>query len=89
MTVISTSASKEREAKEGLGARHFIVSKDEAQMKAAAGSLDAIINTVSATHDLGERLQGCLRYPSLLCCGPDMIYLNPYITRTHAIDDLG
>ena len=67
VTVISTSASKEKEAKEGLGAKHFIVSKDEAKLKAAAGSLDAIINTVSAQHDLGA-LINLLRHDGQMVC---------------------
>lgn len=32
VTVISTSPNKEKEARETLGADHFVVSKDEAQM---------------------------------------------------------
>ena len=33
-----------------IGAKNFVVSKDEEQMKAAARSLDLILNTVSANH---------------------------------------
>lgn len=55
VTVISTSASKEADAK-ALGAHHFIVSKDAAQMKAAANSFDFILNTISAQHDYNEYL---------------------------------
>ena len=32
VTVISTSPKKEKEAREHLGAEHFIVSKDDTQM---------------------------------------------------------
>ena len=49
VTAISTSPNKEKVAKE-IGATHFIVSKDEEQMKKAHGSLDLIINTVSVSH---------------------------------------
>ena len=56
VTVISTSPSKEKEAREALGADAFIVSKDEAAMAAAAKTLDGIIDTVSAAHDLGALL---------------------------------
>jgi D-arabinose 1-dehydrogenase-like Zn-dependent alcohol dehydrogenase len=52
VTVISTSIKKKEEACDRLGADHFIVSKNEEEMKAAAGSLDGIIDTVSAMHDL-------------------------------------
>ncbi|MVM33863.1 alcohol dehydrogenase catalytic domain-containing protein [Spirosoma sp. HMF4905] len=51
VTVISTSASKEASANQ-LGAHHFIVSKDEAQMKSVFHSFDFIIDTVSADHDI-------------------------------------
>ena len=56
VTVISTSPSKKEEAMSGLGADAFLVSKDEEEMKAAARSLDGIINTVSAQHDLAPYL---------------------------------
>jgi cinnamyl-alcohol dehydrogenase len=52
VTVISTSPNKEKEAKEVLGADHFLISKDEKQMQAAAKSLDYIIDTVAANHPL-------------------------------------
>ncbi len=52
VTVISTSIGKKEEACGRLGADHFIVSKNEEEMKAATGSLDGIIDTVSAMHDL-------------------------------------
>ena len=52
VTVISHSESKREEACGRLGADHFIFSKDEAAMAAAASTLDGIIDTVSAQHDL-------------------------------------
>ncbi|KAL6012666.1 hypothetical protein ACLOJK_003155 [Asimina triloba] len=52
VTVISTSPSKEKEAIEHLGADAFVVSRDEKQMKAAMGTMDGIIDTVSALHPL-------------------------------------
>ncbi|XP_047954650.1 8-hydroxygeraniol dehydrogenase-like [Salvia hispanica] len=52
VTVISTSLSKKKEALENLGADDFLVSRDDEQMNAAAGTLDGIIDTVSATHPL-------------------------------------
>ncbi|GJP67010.1 hypothetical protein CLOP_g23879 [Closterium sp. NIES-67] len=57
VTVLSTSPSKEKEAKDVLGADRFIVTKDAEAMKAAAGSLDAIVDTVSAQHELGPYLE--------------------------------
>jgi len=51
VTVFSTSASKEEDAKR-LGAKHFVVSKDEKAMKEAAGTFDLILDTVSAKHPI-------------------------------------
>jgi D-arabinose 1-dehydrogenase-like Zn-dependent alcohol dehydrogenase len=55
VTVISTSPGKEAEAR-ALGAKYFLLSSDKAGMTAAAGSLDGIVDTVSAKHDLGTYL---------------------------------
>ena len=55
VTVISTSPGKEAAAKE-LGAHHFLISKDEAQMKAAKKSFDFIIDTVANDHDINPYL---------------------------------
>lgn len=52
VTVISTSAKKEDEAINKLGADSFLVSTDAAKMKAAMGTMDFIIDTVSAVHPL-------------------------------------
>ncbi|EHA8590695.1 Cinnamyl alcohol dehydrogenase 3 [Cocos nucifera] len=57
VTVISTSPSKEKEAKERLGADDFIVSTDPESMKRGARSLDYIIDTVAAKHSLGPILE--------------------------------
>jgi alcohol dehydrogenase (NADP+) len=50
VTVLSTSASKEKDAKV-LGAHHFVVTKDEEQVKKVKHHFDFILNTVSAQHD--------------------------------------
>ena len=55
VTVISTSPGKEAEAR-ALGASHFLLSSDAAAMAAAAGTLDGIVDTVSAKHDLATYL---------------------------------
>ncbi|XP_008785257.3 8-hydroxygeraniol dehydrogenase-like [Phoenix dactylifera] len=52
VTVISTSPSKEKEAIEHLGADAFLVSRNAEQMKAAARTMDGILDTVSAKHYL-------------------------------------
>ncbi|WP_413670009.1 NAD(P)-dependent alcohol dehydrogenase [Mucilaginibacter sp. Mucisp86] len=55
VTVLSTSAKKEEDAKK-LGAHHFVVTSDPEQMKAVAGTFDFILDTVSAEHDLNVYL---------------------------------
>lgn len=52
VTVISTSPSKKDEAINHLGADSFLVSRDPKQMQAANGTLDGIIDTVSAVHQI-------------------------------------
>ncbi|WP_338874381.1 NAD(P)-dependent alcohol dehydrogenase [Spirosoma sp. SC4-14] len=55
VTVLSTSPRKEADAKK-LGAHHFVVTTDPAQMEAAKGQFDFILDTVSAEHDYGQYL---------------------------------
>ncbi|KAJ0026039.1 hypothetical protein Pint_09332 [Pistacia integerrima] len=57
VTVISTSPSKEKEAREVLGADDFIVSTNDEQMKAGTRTLDFILDTVAAKHSLGPILE--------------------------------
>ncbi|XP_059624099.1 probable mannitol dehydrogenase isoform X1 [Cornus florida] len=52
VTVISTSPNKKKEAIEQLGADAFLVSRDSDQMQAAMGTMDGIIDTVSANHSI-------------------------------------
>ncbi|XP_022855403.1 8-hydroxygeraniol dehydrogenase-like [Olea europaea var. sylvestris] len=56
VTVISTSINKKKEAIEKLGADSFLVSRNEEEMRVAAGTLDGIIDTVSAFHSLSPLL---------------------------------
>lgn len=56
VTVFSTSEKKRAEALKTLKADHFVVSKDEEQMKKVADSLDGMIDTVSAKHPLASYL---------------------------------
>lgn len=55
VTVLSTSPSKEEDAKK-LGAHKFVITKDPEQMKAAAGTFDFILDTVSAPHEMNQYL---------------------------------
>lgn len=52
VTVISTSANKKAEAMQKFGADSFIVSRMPKEMQAAVGSLDGILDTVSAAHPI-------------------------------------
>ena len=51
VTVLSTSANKEADAKK-LGAHKFVVTTDEKQLQSVTGYFDFILDTVSAPHDL-------------------------------------
>jgi uncharacterized zinc-type alcohol dehydrogenase-like protein len=55
VTVLSTSPSKEADAKK-LGAHNFLNVKDAEATKGAAGRFDLIIDTISANHDYGVYL---------------------------------
>lgn len=50
VTVFSTSENKRNDAKK-LGAKNFVISKDRKNFKSVEGTLDLIIDTVSAPHD--------------------------------------
>ena len=51
VTVLSSSAAKENDAKK-LGAHNFVLTSDSSQIKKAKRSFDFILDTVSAPHDL-------------------------------------
>lgn len=55
VTVLSTSPSKEDDAKK-LGAHDFLNMKDPEAVAAAAGSFDLILDTISAQHDYSSYL---------------------------------
>ena len=56
VVAISTNLKKKQAALE-MGADEFVYSKDPESMATAAGSLDLILNTASADHDLSSYLQ--------------------------------
>jgi uncharacterized zinc-type alcohol dehydrogenase-like protein len=56
VTLVTTSANKAADARR-LGAEHVLVSTTPAAMRAAARSLDLIIDTVAADHDVDAYLQ--------------------------------
>jgi len=55
VTVLSTSPGK-KEAAMQLGADHFIISREEAQMKAAFKTFDFVLDTVSGNSDVNPYL---------------------------------
>jgi alcohol dehydrogenase (NADP+) len=74
VTVLSTSPSK-KEAAIALGAHNFVVTSDEAQLKAVAGSFDFILDTVSAVHDMNLYLSLLKTSGTMICVG---VPLEPY-----------
>lgn len=68
VTVFSTSASKEADAKK-FGAKHFVITKDPKNLEALAGTFDFILDTVSADHDLNVYLNLLKRDCSMTIVG--------------------
>lgn len=68
VTILSTSPKKEADAKK-LGAHHFVVTSDKAQIKAARGTFDFILDTVSAPHDLNMSLSLLKTDGTHICVG--------------------
>ncbi len=68
VTVFTTSPSK-AEAAKALGADHVVVSTDAGQMASAKKSLNAIIDTVAAVHDLNPYLRTLARDGALIQLG--------------------
>ncbi|WIA35261.1 hypothetical protein OEZ86_003720 [Tetradesmus obliquus] len=77
--VISRSKAKEAEAK-AMGAKAIIPSGDEAAMKEAAGTLNGIIDTVSAKHDVNALLALLAPRGHMVVVGlpPDMPTINHF-----------
>ena len=71
VTVLSTSPSKEADAKK-LGAHKFVVTSDPEQIKAAKGTFNFILDTVSAPHDFNMYLSLLKTNGTMICVGvPD------------------
>jgi uncharacterized zinc-type alcohol dehydrogenase-like protein len=68
VTVLSTSPSKEADAKR-LGAHNFVVEKDEEEMKKFANYFDFILDTVSAPHDYNRFLNLLKTNGAMVCVG--------------------
>ncbi len=68
VTVLSTSSSKEADARK-LGAHKFVVTKDAESLKAVTGYFDFILDTVSAEHDLNLYLSLLRTGGTHICVG--------------------
>ena len=79
VTVLSTSPNKEQDART-LGAHNFVVTSDAAAVKPYQGTLDFIIDTVSAQHDLNFYLQLLKRDGTLILLGvpPEAPQINVF-----------
>lgn len=77
-TVISTSKSKEADAKR-LGADAFLLSTDAEQVQKAAQTFDFILDTVSAEHDLNTVLS-MIKLNGTLC----LVGVPPKAAEVHA-----
>jgi uncharacterized zinc-type alcohol dehydrogenase-like protein len=81
VTVFTTSPSKVEDAKK-LGAHHVVISKDTAQMKAVANSLDFILNTVAAAHDLDPFVAALTRDGTMCMVGvPETPHPSPTVAQ--------
>ena len=81
VTLFTTSQSKVEDAKR-LGANVVVISKNENEMSKIKGSLDFILNTVSAPHNLDSFLELLNRDGTMCLVGvPDAPHKNPNIAN--------
>jgi uncharacterized zinc-type alcohol dehydrogenase-like protein len=66
VTVLSTSPGKKEDALK-LGAHYFVVTTDEEQVKAVAGTFNFILDTLSASHDYNMYV-GMLKVDGTIIC---------------------
>ena len=79
VTVLSTSPSKEADAKK-LGAHKFVVTSDAEQVKGVKGYFDFILDTVSAEHDFNFYLSLLRTNGTHICVGvpPKPAEIHPF-----------
>jgi len=79
VTVLSTSPSKEADAKR-LGAHKFVYTRDEEQVKSVQCYFDFILDTVSADHDYNFYISMLKTKGSLVCVGlpPSPAQIPPF-----------
>jgi alcohol dehydrogenase (NADP+) len=79
VVAFTTSPSK-RQAALDLGTDEVVVTKNEAEMKAHAGSFDFILNTVSASHNLDPFIELLKRDGTLTLVGvPEHLHPSPSV----------
>jgi uncharacterized zinc-type alcohol dehydrogenase-like protein len=80
VTLFTTSTNKMQDAKR-LGADQVVISKNPAEMEKAINSLDFIIDTVAASHNLDPYL-ACLKRDGTLCLvgAPPTPHPSPAVT---------
>lgn len=83
VTVLSTSPSKEKDAKK-LGAHHFLVTSDAQQVNAAKNTFHFILDTVSADHDINMYMSLLKTDGIHICVGAP-----PKPSQIHAFSLLG
>ena len=88
VVLFTTSPGKAADARR-LGAHDVVISKDEAQMAAHAGSFDFILDTVAAVHDLNAYFNLLKRDANLVQVGapgqPIPIAVFPLILRRRSL----
>ena len=79
VTVWSRSPEKEKDARR-LGAHEFVLTNNPATLEALAGRYDAILDTISARHDLSPALNCLKPHGTLMMVGasPEGVEFNPF-----------
>ena len=79
VTVWSRSPEKEADARR-LGATEFVLTSTPGALEALAGRYDAILDTISARHDLSLALNALKPHGTLIMVGasPEGVEFNPY-----------
>ena len=79
VTVFSRSPEKEADARK-LGAHDFVLTNKPGAMDALAGRYDAILDTISAKHDLSPAINALKLHGTLILVGasPENLELSPF-----------
>lgn len=79
VTVLSRSPSKQADA-ERLGASEFVLTRDDGALEPLAGTFDAIVDTISARHDINGPLACLKRDGTMIMLGasPDPLQLATF-----------